>query len=167
MKRRNEIAPYNVGIAAEGFAAGMLAHAGYRVLVQYGANQPDYDLVAEKDGRSLRVSVKGTQREGWGLTQSYLKNADYHKAADDWLKSQSGADIFMLVCLHEVPVGGAPRVWVVRPKEIAAFLKKCRSGHGVTTLFVDSGTYLSGVGKGCRDVIPDVWEFSQRRIDTV
>ncbi len=27
---------YHVGIAAEAFAAGLVAHAGYEVLVQYG-----------------------------------------------------------------------------------------------------------------------------------
>jgi hypothetical protein len=39
---------FHVGVAAEAFAAGLLAQAGCDVLVQYGANQPEYDLVAIK-----------------------------------------------------------------------------------------------------------------------
>src|SRR6267154_1213474 len=131
--------PHRVSVAAEGFAAGLLAHAGYDVLVQYGANQPDYDLVAAKSNRVLKVSVKGSQQGGWGLTQSYLVNADYFGAADAWLKKQSGVDIFILVEFQKIKVGGCPKVWVARPKEIAEYLKKCRGGKGMTTLFVDSG----------------------------
>jgi len=41
---------YPVGVAAEAFAAGLLApdQAGCDVSVQYGANQPEYDLIAVK-----------------------------------------------------------------------------------------------------------------------
>ena len=38
--------PRQCAIAAEAYAASLLAQAGYDVLVQYGANQPHYDLVA-------------------------------------------------------------------------------------------------------------------------
>jgi|TARA_B100001971_G_C17796869_1_gene337375 hypothetical protein len=34
-----------VGVAAEAFAAGLLAYAECDVSVQYGANQPGYDLI--------------------------------------------------------------------------------------------------------------------------
>jgi hypothetical protein len=40
-------------IAAEAYAASLLARSGYDVSVQYGANQPGYDLVAVKDNRIL------------------------------------------------------------------------------------------------------------------
>ena len=59
---------HQVDVAAESLVASLLAQAGYEVFVQYGANQPGYDLVAIKDDRTLRVSVKGTQLEGWILT---------------------------------------------------------------------------------------------------
>ncbi|MDP2367870.1 hypothetical protein [Rhodoferax sp.] len=36
---------YHVGIAAEAFAAAVFAQSGCDVLVQYGANQPGYDLM--------------------------------------------------------------------------------------------------------------------------
>jgi hypothetical protein len=89
--------PHRVGVAAGGFAAGLLAHSGYDVLVQYGANQPDYDLVATKANRVLKVSGKGSQKGGWGLTQSYVKHANYLGAVDSWLPKQSTVDVFILV----------------------------------------------------------------------
>ena len=46
--------PRQCEIAAEAYAASLLAQAGYDVLVQYGANQPHYDLVANNgDQRQL------------------------------------------------------------------------------------------------------------------
>lgn len=63
---------WQVATAAEAFAAAQLARFGWDVSVQYGANQPEYDLVAVDGARVLKVSVKGSQDGGWGLTQSYL-----------------------------------------------------------------------------------------------
>ena len=40
---------FHVAIAAEAFAAGLFAQAGCDVLVQYGANQPHYDLMVTRD----------------------------------------------------------------------------------------------------------------------
>ena len=52
---------HQVGVAAEALAAGVFAQAGYGVFVQYGANQPGFDLVVTKDKRgTYAVSVKGT-----------------------------------------------------------------------------------------------------------
>lgn len=45
-------------VAAEAYTASLLARSGYDVLVQYGANQPDYDLMADQDGRKSPISVK-------------------------------------------------------------------------------------------------------------
>jgi Holliday junction resolvase-like predicted endonuclease len=128
MAEATKIQSYHVGIAAEGFAAGFLAHAGYEVLVQYGANQPEYDLVARKEKRTLSVSVKGTQENGWGLTHSYLNEANYFQAINDWLADQKAVDIFMFVSIHKVAVGQLPNVWVARPREVAEHLKQCRGG---------------------------------------
>jgi hypothetical protein len=71
---------YHVKVAAEAVAAAQFARCGFDVLVQYGADQPEYDLVVVQDARALKVSVKGSQDLGWGLTQSYLTKGsrDYH-----------------------------------------------------------------------------------------
>jgi hypothetical protein len=55
------ISSFHVGVAAEAFAAGLFARCGLDVSVQYGANQPEYDLVVVKEDRVLKVSVKGSQ----------------------------------------------------------------------------------------------------------
>jgi hypothetical protein len=41
-------------IAGESYAASLLAQSGYDILVQYGANQPHYDLVVNKENRFLQ-----------------------------------------------------------------------------------------------------------------
>ena len=52
---------YAVGVSAEAYAAGILAHAGYDISIQYGANRPGYDIVAiNKQGTTSRISVKGS-----------------------------------------------------------------------------------------------------------
>ena len=67
---------WQVATAAEAFAAAQFARCGWDVSVQYGANQPEYDLVAVNGDRVLKVSVKGSKDGGWGLTQSFISNAD-------------------------------------------------------------------------------------------
>ena len=65
-------------IAAESFAASLFARAGYDVLVQYGANQPHYDLVAVKGERMLLISVKGSQSGVWMLaTRGKIPGVSY------------------------------------------------------------------------------------------
>jgi PD-(D/E)XK endonuclease len=66
---------YQVATAAEALAAAQFARLGFNVSVQYGANQPGYDLVIDNDEYTLKVSVKGSQDGSWGLTQAYLKKA--------------------------------------------------------------------------------------------
>jgi hypothetical protein len=83
---------YRVSIAAEAIAAAQLARAGYDVSVQYGANQPLYDLIAVKGDRILQVSVKGSKDGGWGLTQGYKRDGKtYRDAADECWKSTAQA----------------------------------------------------------------------------
>lgn len=64
--------PRQCEIAAESYAACLLAQAGYDVLIQYGANQPYYDLVANKGEKKFYpISVKGSQDGGWMLAVKY------------------------------------------------------------------------------------------------
>ena len=51
---------WQVATAAEAFAAGQFARCGWGVFVQYGANQPEYDLVAVNGDKMLKISVKGS-----------------------------------------------------------------------------------------------------------
>ena len=81
---------HNVSVAAEAFAAAQFARLGFDVSVQYGANQPENDLIVAREDLLLKISVKGSQDGSWGLTQSYMgkgKKADYHGAKGKFAKS--------------------------------------------------------------------------------
>lgn len=155
--------PFHVGIAAEAYAAGAFAHAGCDVLVQYGANQPEYDFVAVRDDRSIRVSVKGSQDGGWGLIQNFKAGRDYHAAADEWARSQSHEVVYCLIQFHGVELGQLPRIYLATVADIVDRHKESRSGHGSTILYEDY-TYSRGIAKGIRDAIPTAWRFSEGRL---
>jgi Holliday junction resolvase-like predicted endonuclease len=84
---KKEISSYHVGVAAEAIAAGQFARLGFDVSVQYGANQPEYDLIISQGEKLIKVSVKGSQDGSWGLTQGLLTKglADYSDAISKWL----------------------------------------------------------------------------------
>ena len=159
------ISSYHVGVAAEAFAAALFSQAGCDVSVQYGANQPGYDLVVGRNKKLMKVSVKGSQDGGWGLVQNYkMPGVDYHQVADLWLRDQSSDVIFCLVQFEDVPMGQCPRAYLARPGEMASYLKKARNGNGTTILY-ENYTYKKGLGHGCTDKIPDEWHFTANRIE--
>ena len=158
--------PRQCEIAAESYTACLLAQAGYDVLVQYGANQPDYDLIAVKDKRMLPISVKGSQDGGWMLAVRYKeKGVTYHEAIDRWLAAQRDDVIFFFVQFSAVSVGGVPRVYVARPVVIAEQLKSQRNGEGYGALQEDRLRHSPKSSFSER--LPEVWNFSAHRIDEI
>ena len=158
--------PSQVNVAAEAFTALVMSHAGYDVAMQYGTTQPDWDIMATKGPRTLKLQVKGSQDGAWGLFQRYLKDANYHGALCAWEATQLPDLVFVLVQFKNVEVGASPRCYVARPSEILAHMKTTRRGHGETTLH-ENHLYRSGVGADHTDTIPASWLFSQLRIDTL
>ena len=126
---------WHVGVAAEAFAAGMFARCGLDVSVQYGANQPEYDLIVAQEDKLLKVSVKGSKDGSWGLTQSHLKEADYHGAIDKWLSRHKPKTVFCFVQLKDVGLNDAPRVYLASPAEVAQRLKETSKAE-VTRFFM-------------------------------
>lgn len=61
MGNKTMFTSWHVAVAAEAFAAALFARCGVDVSVQYGANQPEYDLIVSQGERMLKVSVKGSQ----------------------------------------------------------------------------------------------------------
>ncbi len=153
-------------IAAESYTACLLAQAGYDVLVQYGANQPHYDLVADKDQRFLPISVKGSQDGGWMLAVKYIRDGvGYLDAIDLWQAQQRPDVIFVFVQFIYVALAAAPRVYVARPPEIASHMKTQRKAKGHGALFEN---YLRDHPRsGYSDKLPDDWPFSKERIDAI
>jgi len=158
--------PYQVNVAAEAFASVVMSQAGYDVAMQYGTTQPDWDILATKGTRILKISVKGSQDGGWGLFQSYLENANYHGALDTWHSSQPGDLVYLLVQFMEVPLAQAPRCYIARPTEILEHMRTTRGGYGYTSLR-EKHSWASGLAKGHTDIIPDGWRVSQSRIDSI
>jgi Holliday junction resolvase-like predicted endonuclease len=153
-------------IAAESYAACLLAQAGYDVLVQYGANQPHYDLVANKEKRFLPISVKGSQDGGWMLAVRYKKKgSSYHDAIDAWLASQRDDVVFIFVQFMHVPLGASPRTYIAKPNEIAAHIKTQCHGRGHGALQEDYERDHPNSKYDHR--IPKEWVFTQERIDKI
>jgi Holliday junction resolvase-like predicted endonuclease len=153
-------------IAGESFAASLLARAGYDVLVQYGANQPHYDLVAVKDTRILLISVKANQDGGWPIAiNSKTNGMTRHQAIHAWRERQREDLVFFFVQFIEVELAQAPRTYVARPNEIELHLLNQHSGNGDRVLYEN---YQRDYPRSKRiDNIPELWTFSQARIDTV
>lgn len=162
---------FHVGVAAEAFAAGLLSQCDCDVLVQYGANQPVYDLVATKDGQSMKVSVKGSQLGEWGLTQGHFKGAlknkdfDYADAIAEWADKHPGI-VLCFVTFKGVALGQCPRVYLATVKEVAGALNTARNGNGDSVLR-ENHTYVRGIAAGTTDKIPDHWRFSVARVDSL
>jgi hypothetical protein len=156
--------PLHVATAAEAFAAAQFVRCGWDVSVQYGANQPEYDLVAVDSERMLKISVKGSQDGRWGLTQSLIAQADYHGAADAWLKKHSRKTVFCLVQFKGVPVNALPRMYLASPSEIAAWLKAAAAGRGDTILYKEHTWSSRAQAAGTTDRIPESWKFSKDRV---
>jgi hypothetical protein len=158
--------PYQVNVAAEAFAAVAMSQAGYDVAMQYGTTQPDWDILATKGPRTLKLQVKGSQDGGWGLFQNYIKNADYHGALAAWETAQIPDIVYFLVQFSGVAVGASPRCYIARPADIRKHMKTTRGGHAYTSLR-ENYRYAKGIAAGHIDVIPSGWLLTQERLDSV
>ena len=156
---------WHVATAAEAIAAGQFARCGWDVSVQYGANQPEYDLlVADKSDRTLKISVKGSKDGGWGLTQPYLSNANYHGAVDTWLARHSAKTVMCFVQFKGVGLHELPRVYLALPAEVAAWLKAAAGGRGDTILYERHEWTSRAQAAGTTDEMPAKWRFTEERL---
>ncbi|MBI3954059.1 MAG: hypothetical protein HY330_06060 [Chloroflexi bacterium] len=157
--------PYHVAVAAEAIAAAQFARCGLDVSVQYGANQPEYDLIVARGDQMLKVSVKGSQDGAWGLTQSSLKKADYHGAINTWLVRHKPATVMCFVQFKNVGLGDLPRVYLATPREVAERMKATAKGRGATILYEEKRWTPRAEAAGTIDQIPAQWRFTPERIN--
>lgn len=162
---KKAISSWHVGVAAEAYAAALFARYGYDVSVQYGANQPEYDLISVSGDRILKISVKGSQDGSWGLTQNYKKNCDYHEAIAKWLEAHHKKTIFCLVQFKDTAPNELPRIYLVSPKEIADRMDATANGRGDTILYENHTWGSRAAGQGTTDRIPDEWIISAKRLE--
>jgi hypothetical protein len=160
---------WHVSVAAESITAALFAQCGYDVSVQYGANQPEYDLMVAKGERVLKISVKGSQDGGWGLCQSYLKkgSGDYHSAISAWVERHKPRTILCFVQFKGVKLTEMPRLYLATPAEIGERLRASRKGKGDTILWERHEWGTRAHGAGTTEEIPSIWEFSAQRIESL
>jgi hypothetical protein len=156
---------WHVGVAAEAIAAAQFARLGYDVSVQYGANQPEYDLVVVRGDKTLKVSVKGSQDGSWGLTQSHLRNADYHAAIKTWLDRHKRRTAFCFVQFKAAELQDMPRLYLANPREVAEQLRRASAGRGDTILHERHVYTPRAKAAGTIDEIPGNWRFSRARVE--
>ena len=161
----HKLNPWHVATAAEAIAAAQFARCEWDVSVQYGANQPEYDLVVVKKTLILKVSVKGSQDGGWGLTQSYMKDRNYHRAASLWLAKHASDTIMCFVQFKGVGINQLPSVYLARPVEVATRLKEAAGGRGDTVLNENHTWTNRAQAAGTVDCIPEYWRFSNERAE--
>ena len=156
---------WHVGVAAEAFAAGVFARCGLDVSIQYGADQPEYDLIIARAEKMLKISVKGSQDGSWGLTQSFLRDANYHGAVDLWLQKHKPRTAFCLVQFKGVALSEMPRLYLATPLEVATRLRETAKGRGDTILYETHEWANRAHAAGTVERIPEHWRFSQERVE--
>lgn len=159
----NTMTSWHVGVAAEAFAAAQFARLKYDVSVQYGANQPEYDLIAVDGEKMLKISVKGSQDGGWGLTQNFKKGHNYQEATNEWLKRHHNKTIFCLVQFANTSNMEMPRMYLASPQEIADALNQSAGGRGDTVLREYHKWGPTASAYGTVDKLPDEWKFTEER----
>ncbi len=164
---KKTVSSWHIGISAEAFAAAQFARLGFEPLVQYGADQPEYDLIVAKGDKMLKVSVKGSQDGGWGLTQNYKKDCGYHEAIDKWLNAHGQKTIFCLVQFQNSNELEMPRMYLASPKEIADVMNNSRSGRGDTMLREYHLWGEKASAAGTIDRIPENWKFTKERVEQI
>lgn len=169
-KGKKEFSSWHVSVAAEAIAAGQFARLGYDISVQYGADQPEYDLIISKgkDEIPLKISVKGSQDGSWGLTQNLLEKgkADYKNSIEKWLLQHGKRTILCFVQFKEVKLEELPRIYLATPKQVADQLKNAAKGRGDSILYENHTWKMkTAAGYGTTDKIPEEWKFSKQRIE--
>jgi hypothetical protein len=137
------------------------------VSIQYGADQPEYDLIIARGERMLKVSVKGSKDGSWGLTQSHLENANYQGAVDTWLARHKPKTIFCFVQFKDVAEDQMPRAYLATSHEVAERLRSTAKGRGDTILYERHTWGPRAFASGITEQIPDQWRFSAERVETL
>jgi hypothetical protein len=153
---------HHVEIAAESYVAYLLSKYGYDVFVQYGPNQAGYDMVANKDKLSLKISVKGSQVGGWMLARRQ-KGETVKDAINNKFSKLAKNIIFFFVEFSshsKLPI--PPRVYAAKASDVKKHLLLQRKPYGHPALCENQKLHHPK-GK-FYDMIPKGWIVNQRRI---
>lgn len=146
------------------FAVAQFVRFGCHIFVRYEANQLEYDLMAEANDKTLKISVKGSRDGSWKLIKGYKKENDYHQAIQAWQEDNDKKGIiFCLVQFRETNDNEMPRMYLATPAEIAQVMKASAKGRGGTILYEKHTWGVNTAGAGTTDSIPAAWEFTRQR----
>jgi hypothetical protein len=152
---------HQVSVAAESQTAAVFAQAGYSVFVQYGANQPGYDLAVSDETKTVLVSVKGSQNGGWILTAK-KKEGTYASALAEW-KDKNSRYLFCFVQYAGVSLGSMPNMYLASGRDVAKHLETGAWGK-INLSLIEHKTITRGPKKGQTQSVPMGWALSEERI---
>lgn len=155
---------HQTSIAAESFAAGVFAQAGYSVFVQYGANQPGFDLVVSNGNKPVQISVKGSTSGGWFLT-SKKKDGTYEQSYDQWVQKNKGL-VFCFVQFLNTKPGEMPRLYLASGNEVTKELATHYYGELCLEL-IEHRIRRKGKYKDKVQQLPPEWKMNEQRIAEV
>lgn len=155
---------HQVAVAAEAHAAAVFAQAGYSVFVQYGANQPGYDLAVSNDKKTVLVSVKGSSNGGWMLTTKKPEGT-YRSALEAW-EAKNASFVFFYVQYQGVKVGELPRMYIALGREVAKHQYTGLWG-GIALSLIEDQTITRGPKKGKTQSVPSAWRVTEERVHEV
>jgi len=155
---------HQTAVAAEAFAAGVLAHSALSVFVQYGANQPGYDLLVSDGNDSVMVSVKGST-DGWWVLAVKDKTDTYQEVLDRWV-SANCRYAFCLVQFSGVEPGTMPPMYFATGDEIGVELRTHHFGE-VSLALAKHRAPTRGKNKSKTMGIPPSWRMTEERIREV
>jgi hypothetical protein len=121
-----------------------------------------------RGGSVLKISVKGSMTGGWQLSTGLIKNANYHEAADRWLARHKPLTALCLVQFNGVAFDAIPRIYLLRPREVASHLKAVHGGRGSGVIFEYRALgSRAKVRAGTEDRIPISWTPSIERLEEI
>lgn len=157
---------HQVGVAAEAFAAGIFAQASCSVFVQYGANQPGFDLAVTKNGKTISVSVKGSSNGYWLLCPPLKDKRTKAQALENWIRKNQDY-VFCFVNFKDCNIGQMPRLFLATGREVAKELKQHEYGEPAHYL-CDYYVPKRGKNKGKQmGILTKRWEMTEDRITKV
>lgn len=158
---------WQIGVAAEAYAVAQFTRFGIDVSVQYGANNPEYDLVASRGTTFIKVAVKGSQDGDWDITKKYKKGVTPLEAANEWLKAIGRMTVFCLVQFKDVAETELPRIYLATAQELVEVLLKSRNGNGNSILYEYRERTERGQASKSLDAIPGYWIMTKDRVEQV
>jgi len=162
MKTKN-MNKHQVSVAAESFATASFARGGYDVFVQYGPNQPGYDLLVSNKRKVLHVSVKGSMDpKGW-IISTKKKGKSYKESLNEWYENNKDF-LFYLVLFKNNEITSMPEMYLTSTKELYNHLSKGFFGSISLTLYCDYCP-RQGKNKGKAQSLPSDWIVSRKRIE--